>query len=198
MKMAKALFIFASTCMLLAGCGPKRDLGENVNFLVLPEKVIVGPGPMRSCVDTVNGAITASVQGPLIFFPKLRLDWTSKEHFLLISSIRVTVTGFGIKEGKYQTLLSPEEIAAMIGASIPPDRFVDTTNRTEDDPRGIDRNRAPCGLLVGGLPLVNGNATPSFRARVKVDIIGTSLSSDYTEQLFVRQTVYGSADYIKF
>lgn len=201
MRKFKAFMSLASTCLLLAGCGPGKDLGQYCNLLVLPTNVIISPGPFMTCLDIKNAATTGSGTGPVAEFPKVRLDWTSPDHSLLISTIRVTVTGNGITNGSYVFQASPDEIAALWGTStFPANMYSDSTDSTSTTSREISRGIGACGLVVPSLPLIGTTAqpTPSFKARFKIELIGTSLSSDYTDQQFVKQTVYTTADYIAY
>jgi hypothetical protein len=200
LKNSKFLLIATQVCLLMAGCGGGKNPADGVGLAVLPTKVIIGPGPIRSCADLQQSPLpAASVQGPLMFFPKLRIDWTSQTHALLISTIRVTVTGRGIKDGSYTYMVSAEELGSLLGGpDLMPNTFVDISHRTETDPRGKSRNLNPCTFLVPGIALTNGNATPSFQARVRIEVIGSALNADYTDQYFVRQFITNKADYIKY
>lgn len=200
MKTLKFFFIASQICLLLAGCGSGKNPGEGVGLAVLPMKVIVGPGPIRTCTDLNQSPPSdPSAQGPLIVFPKMRIDWTSTTHELLVSTIRVTVTGRGIKDGSYTFLVNSEELEALLGGTtLQPNTFVDITHTTEADPRGKDRNLRPCNLVIPGVPLIDSTGTTSFQARVRVEVIGSALNYDYTDQYFVRQMVFNQATYIKY
>lgn len=200
MKTLKFLLIALQACLLVAGCGGGKNPADGVGLAVFPSKVIIGPGPIRSCSDLQQSPLpAASVQGPLIVYPKLRIDWTSTTHFLLISTIRVTVTGRGIKDGSYTYMVTAEELENLLGGNeLEPNTFVDITNRTETDARGKSRNKAPCQLLIPSVALSDGNATPSFQARVRIEVIGSAITADYSDQYFVRQFIINKADYIKY
>jgi hypothetical protein len=199
-KTLKFLLIALQACLFVAGCGGGKNPADGVGLAVLPSKVIIGTGPIRSCADLQQSPLpAASVQGPLIVYPKMRIDWTSPSHFLLISTIRVTVSGRGIKDGSYTYMVTSEELENLLGGNqLDPNTFVDIGNRTETDARGKSRNRAPCQLLIPSIALTNGTATPSFQARVRIEVIGTALNADYTDQYFVRQFIINKADYIKY
>ena len=201
MRKFKAFVTLTSTCLLLAGCGPSKDLGQYCNLLILPTNVIISPGPYFTCLDIKNAATTGSGTGPVAEFPKARIDWTSPDHSLLISTIRVTVTGNGVTNGTYTYQATPDEIAAMWGSStIPANMYSDSTDATSQSTREISRGIGACGFVISSIPLIGTTTTPtpSFRARMKIELIGTSLSADYTDQQFVKQTVYTTADYIAF
>ena len=196
----KTLFIATQVCLLLAGCGGGKNPAEGIGVAVFPTKVIVGPGPIRTCTDLNQVPVSdPSAQGPLIVFPKMRIDWTTTTHFLLISSIRITVTGRGITDGSFTFMPNSEELENLLGGTtLEANTFVDITHVTEVDPRGKKRNLRPCNLVISGVPLVNGTATPSFTANVRIEVIGSALNADYTDQYFVRQFIFNQASYIKY
>lgn len=198
----RLLAILTISIASLASCGGSKNAADDLGVLLLPSSVIIGPAAMSTCTDTVNSATTPSGTAPVIVFPRLRIDWKHPVNSLLVSVIRVTLTGSGIREGKFVAQIAGDEVKNLLGGpTIPANKFVDISHEEEDPtttPRGKSRGVPPCNLVVSAIPLVDGDKTSSFRAQIKVEVIGTSLSPDFQDQEFVRQTVRASASYIKY
>jgi hypothetical protein len=186
--------------LCVAACGKKDDHGANVALSVTPNSTILGPGPDASCLDinaqaaAGTGAITRSVVGPVIRFNNFTLTWDSVD-VLYVSTIRVTVQGAGISSGKFVADLASDEASTLIGW---PQGIVRTRGQfSSTSPAAQKNGLQPCSFALGGVSLINGTSTPSFRARVTIDLIGTAESGDGTIR-FVKQSVTGFADHISY
>lgn len=199
---SRLLAVLTISVLALASCGGGENAADDLGLLVLPSEVIIGPAAMSTCTDIVNAAPQPSGNAPVILFPRFRMDWKHTTNSLLVSIVRVTLTGSGLKDGKFVTQLAGDELRYLFGSqTIPPNKFVDISHRTEDttiSPRGFSRNFPPCNLVIPGVSLLNGTNTGSFRASVLIEVIGTSLSPDFQNQEFVRQSVRAAANYIKY
>ena len=200
----KALLI-AALPLIVGSCGNKKDPSLGLSMKLSPNSTIVGPGPDMSCADllsmknstTPGSTVTRSITGPLLRFNEFEYTWDSSEK-LYISAIRVTVEGAGIANRKQVITLGSDEAALLVGENL---GIVESPGRrrSNDSARDASSTKVRCSLVVGGLSLTAGEQTPSFRARVQVDLIGTAETQDDSKSLrFVRQKVVGFADYIAF
>jgi hypothetical protein len=185
------------------GCGAKKDLGADLEISVLPSSVIVAPGDKASCIDISDGirdgnSPNRSVKGPFVYYPKFVLYWKSPDKFLYVSGIRVTVRGSGITGGETKGYIQSDEVIMLLGSDvIPPNSISVSTMVTAERPSSQYLEReVKCGLSFGGISLVEN--AENFRARVKVDVIGTAAKEDFSEQEFVLQSFEVKADYYQF
>ena len=187
---------------LVSGCG-KTNESDGITMSVSPDKTaLIGPGPESSCIDRTNAyreAVTAdpdtvvylerSVSGPTLKYTNFKLHWEKTDENLFVQGIRVTIAGSGITDGSTTVSLSGDEIEMLLGyaggylpAGTPPIESNDSSRELPLDVQKFSR----CSLVIGSLPLANGNKTSRFTANVTIEVIGTAEKTDTKDQRFIR------------
>lgn len=197
-----------STCLavLVFGSCSNSNEGANLQVAVQPSNdVLMGVGPQPSCIDsiaakTATTAVTPSVSGPVMTFNNFQLEWTSPDT-LYLQEIRWTIVGSGISGGTFQAQVASDEIAALVALSggIVPGVAAGATPTVINSNDSTIASRttglfAPCGLVLGGIPLADPKSQVSFRAHVEIEVIGTATDSS-GNQRYVRQIIRTQARY---
>lgn len=180
---------------VIAGCGPKKDLGEFLAISVKPGKVFIVPGTGFSCSDKVSAKASGQIATPSIsehriFFSNFRLAWNSSDT-LYVSRIKITISGSAIEGDEYSVTLSTEELEALLAA--PQGKIVGKQEINSSDAARDNGPYVPCGLHIGGIKFIE-DAPSTFTTRVDVQVDGYSENAD-GEQSRVQQKLKADAEF---
>lgn len=186
----KTLLALAVSFGLTSACGEKKNEGEGLSVAVQPgNEVLMGPGPLSNCSDRValksTGTLTYSVAGPVLAFSNFQLMWSTNET-LYIQEIKWTVSGVGIANGSYTSTLTANEVENLIGLYGGMQVGKTSAVINSNDSSRVSGKFAPCGLVLGGIPLTNPKTQTPFKGTVLIEVIGTAEDSE-GNQRFVRQ-----------
>jgi hypothetical protein len=190
---ARTSFFLLLPLALISGCGQTDDAGKDLGIDVHPsDDALISLGPVATCLDRASflkgtaASVSLTAGGYVLIFNRFTLEWRSTDT-LFLKALRIKIEGSGIKDGIYETTIAPDEVAALIAR----DQAIVTSAVTiisSDAPSRAGTGFAPCGLVIGNIPLTDGDKTKQFRARVTVTAIGTAEDSAANDR-FVRQTI---------
>jgi hypothetical protein len=188
--------IYVSLGLLLGSCGNSKSASLNVGISITPEKVFLVPGSGTSCVSlaAVKGtdeAPEADVNGERALFSDLSIQWRSADA-LTISSLRATVSGFGLAGagGKQVIDFDEAELTALLGLeNLTIEGLANRTRVTVSSSstarKGPTTPFSPCGLHLGGIQTKSTVTSGTFT--IKIELVGFSTAADGS-QAPVRQS----------
>lgn len=188
--------LYAAFVVLLGSCGNTNNASVNIGLSVTPEKVFLVPGSGTSCVALAevkgtDDAANADVSGERALFRDFSIQWRSPDA-LTISSLRATVSGFGLDsaDGKQVIEFDEAEITALTGLDNltidgDADRSKVVVSSSSTELKGPTAAYEPCGLHVGGIKTKTTVSTGTFT--IKLELVGYSTSADGS-QAPVRQS----------
>jgi len=188
--------IYVALGLLLVSCGNSKSASLNVGVSITPEKVFLVPGSGTSCValaaakDT-DDAPEADVSGERALFSDLSIQWRSADA-LTISSLRATVSGFGLEDsgGKQVIDFDEAELTALLGLENLTieglaNRTKVTVSSSSTARKGPTTPYSPCGLHLGGIKTKSTVTSGTFT--IKIELVGFSTAADGS-QAPVRQS----------
>lgn len=188
--------LYLSMASLLGSCGNSKSASLNIGLSVTPEKVFLVPGTGTSCVALADvkgteDAATPDVSGERALFNDFSIQWRSADA-LTISSMRVTISGFGLEspDGKQVIEFDEAELTALLGLENltiegEPNRTQVTVSSSSTSRKGPTTPYEPCGLHIGGIKTKTTVSSGTFT--VKLELVGYSTAADGS-QAPVRQS----------
>jgi len=188
--------IYVALGLLLGSCGNSKSASLNIGISVTPEKVFLVPGSGTSCVSlaAVKGtddAPEADVNGERALFSDISIQWRSADA-LTISSLRATVSGFGLagSGGKQVIDFDEAELTALLGLENLTieglaNRTQVTVSSSSTARKGPTTPFSPCGLHLGGVQTKSTVTSGTFT--IKIELVGFSTAADGS-QAPVRQS----------
>lgn len=188
--------LFLSVALPLSGCGENKSASLNIGLSVTPEKVFVVPGSGTSCVALADvkgtdDAATPDVSGERALFSDFSIQWRSADA-LTISSLRATVSGFGLDSGDGKQIIDfdENEIKALTGLEnltieAEANRTQVTVSSSSTSRKGPTTLFEPCGLHLGGIKTKTSITSGTFT--IKIELVGFSTAADGS-QAPVRQS----------
>lgn len=189
-------FLYVALLALLGSCGNSKSASLNIGLSVTPEKVFLVPGKGTSCVAlaAVKGTedpADPDVSGERALFSDFSIQWRSADA-LTISSMRATVSGFGLEstDGKQVIEFDEAELTALLGLENltiegEASRTQVTVSSSSTSRKGPTTPFEPCGLHIGGIKTKTTVSSGTFT--VKLELVGYSTAADGT-QAPVRQS----------
>jgi hypothetical protein len=192
----KSSILYVALGLLLGSCGNSKSASLNIGISVTPEKVFLVPGSGTSCVALaeVKGtdeAPTADISGERALFSDLSIQWRSADA-LTISSLRATVSGFGLESGNGKQVIDFDEgeLKALMGLENltiegEANRTQVTVSSSSTSRKGPTTAFAPCGLHLGTIKTKTTVSSGTFT--IKLELVGFSTAADGS-QAPVRQS----------
>lgn len=188
-KVQRALpsFLWLATAILLGSCGNSKSASLNIGLSVTPEKVFIVPGSGSSCVSLAEAkgtdeSATADISGERALYNDFSIQWRSPDA-LTISSLRATVSGFGLDsaDGKQVIEFDEAEITALLGLDNltiegEAGRTQVTVSSSSTSRKGPTTAYEPCGLHLGGIKTKTSVSSGTFT--VKLELVGFATASD--------------------
>lgn len=188
--------LYAAFAVLLGSCGNSKSASLNIGLSVTPEKVFLVPGTGASCtalaeVKGTDDTATPDVSGERALFSDFSIQWRSADA-LTISSLRATISGFGLDsgDGKQVIEFDEAEITALTGLEDltiegEANRSKVTVSSSSASRKGPTTAYVPCGLHLGGITTKTTVASGTFT--IKIELVGYSTAVDGS-QAPVRQS----------
>lgn len=184
----KILF-FGFIAILLGSCGNSKSASEKIGLSVTPEKVFVVPGSGNSCVALATAkendeTPTPDVAGERALFSDFSIQWRSPDA-LTISSLRATISGFGLESTPQVIDFDEAEITALLGLEnltleAETNRTVVTVSSSSTSRKGPTTVFAPCGLHLGGIKTKTTVTSGTFT--IKIELVGYSTAADGSQE----------------
>ncbi len=193
------LAICGLTTVLLGSCGTSKSASLNIGLSVTPEKVFIVPGTGTSCVAlaAVKGtddSATPDLTGERALYSDFSIQWRSPDS-LTISSLRATVSGFGLESstGKQVIEFNEAEIKALLGLdnlTIEKEtgRTQVTISSSSTARKGPTTEYEPCGLHLGGIQTKTTVSSATFS--VKLELVGYSTAADGSQSPVRQSTTF--------
>lgn len=175
-KLVFLTFLF----MGLGSCGTKVD--NSLIIKLIPSDTLVLEFNAYSCqqieagIRTANGFLTPAIEGPIVQFNRMTLEWKKSTSKLFVNSAKIKFRGAGIKGGETICDLTGElpslfETSAANNSAIYSAGGFNTKGKITSNPN--------C-RIVCSMPLEN-TETPEISATGELTIKGSELTNEGTE-----------------